>query len=144
MTFSAPALYISIAAKVAYFAPWFPFWELCPQNSFLWFRKFSFFIVRSLFAARPRPLGAVCVLFVCGFLGAGSFLHWENDRRKFTCFYSSECCSFLLLDFCPFCPFCPCIIIKHKKCCSFLLFTRFPLFPLIIGIYQRFAPFFIE
>ena len=34
MTFSAPALYISIAAKVSYFAPWFPFWELCPQNSF--------------------------------------------------------------------------------------------------------------
>lgn len=82
-TFSAPALYISIAAKVAYFAPWFPFWKLCPQNSFFMaciidvsffyvsvlsvnafysVRKFRFFIVRSLFAARPP---ALWVLFVC-------------------------------------------------------------------------------
>ena len=80
-----PFLYI--AAKLAYFAPIIPFWELCPQNSlFLCIRKFSFFTVRSLFAglfyrkmseklprsSYPRPLAyCFCMVLVWFDLGAG-------------------------------------------------------------------------
>ena len=152
--FRLPPFYISIAAKVAYFAPWFPFWELCPQNSFFMacIIDGSFFYARrncrnslfyvsdmsemlflcvsfvskcfllcsvcsdslfygsvnsvfSLFVHCSQLAPALWVLFVCCLCVVSSeqvpFLRWENDRRKFTCFYSSECCFFLLLDFCP-------------------------------------------